>query len=83
MRPGVTRIAELLEGSRRTMRVVRRNLVFSLGYNVIGVGLAMSGVLNPLVAAILMPLSSLTVIISSYRALTFRTPKGGEAPSCR
>jgi Cu2+-exporting ATPase len=83
MRPGVARIAELLEGARRTMRVVRRNLVFSLGYNVIGVGLAMSGVLNPLVAAILMPLSSLTVIMSSYRALTFRTPKDEEAPSCR
>jgi Cu2+-exporting ATPase len=83
MRPGVTRIAELLEGSRRTMRVVRRNLVFSLGYNVIGVGLAMSGMLNPLVAAIVMPLSSLTVIISSYRAQTFRTPKDGEGPPWR
>jgi Cu2+-exporting ATPase len=83
MRPGVTRIAELLDGSRRTMRVVRRNLAFSLGYNVIGVGLAMSGALNPLVAAILMPLSSLTVIISSYRARTFRTAKDGEAPTCR
>jgi Cu2+-exporting ATPase len=70
-RPGVTRIAELLEGARRAMRVVRRNLVFSLGYNVVGVTLAMTGVLNPLVAAILMPLSSLTVIVSSYRARTF------------
>ena len=36
---------------------MRRNLVFSLGYNVVGVALAMTGVLNPLVAAILMPLS--------------------------
>jgi Cu2+-exporting ATPase len=71
VRPGVARIAELLEGSRRAMRVVRRNLIFSLGYNVIGVTLAMTGVLNPLVAAILMPLSSLTVIVSSYRARTF------------
>ena len=34
-------------------------------------------------AAILMPLSSLTVIVSSYRALTFRTAKDEEAPSCR
>jgi Cu2+-exporting ATPase len=67
----VGRIAELLEGAGRTMRVVRRNLVFSLGYNVVGVTLAMTGVLNPLVAAILMPLSSLTVIVSSYRARTF------------
>jgi Cu2+-exporting ATPase len=79
VRPGAARIAELLEGSRRAMRVVRRNLAFSLGYNVIGVTLAMSGLLNPLVAAILMPLSSLTVIVSSYRARTFTRPGTGPA----
>jgi Cu2+-exporting ATPase len=73
-RPGAARIAELLDGARRAMRVVRRNLVFSLGYNVIGVTLAMAGLLNPLVAAVLMPLSSLTVIVSSYRARTFIRP---------
>lgn len=73
-RPGVTPIAELFDGAHRAMRVVRRNLVFSLLYNVAGVALAMTGVLNPLVAAILMPLSSLTVIVSSYRARTFRAP---------
>jgi Cu2+-exporting ATPase len=79
VRPGVGRIAELLDGARRTMRVVRRNLVFSLAYNVIGVTLAMTGVLNPLVAAILMPLSSLTVILSSYRARTFARADAAEA----
>jgi P-type Cu2+ transporter len=79
VRPGVGRIAELLEGARRTMRAVRRNLIFSLGYNVVGVTLAMTGVLNPLMAAILMPLSSLTVILSSYRARTFARPDAEEA----
>jgi P-type Cu2+ transporter len=79
VRPGVGRIADLLDGARRTMRVVRRNLVFSLGYNVVGVTLAMTGVLNPLVAAILMPLSSLTVILSSYRARTFARADAAEA----
>jgi cation transport ATPase len=63
------------------MRVVRRNLAFSLAYNVVGVALAMTGVLNPLVAAVLMPLSSLTVIVSSYRARTFR-PRAGESAPC-
>lgn len=71
-RPGVVPIADLFDGAMRTMRVVRRNLVFSLGYNVLGVILAMTGVLNPLIAAVMMPLSSLTVIVSSYRADTFR-----------
>jgi P-type Cu2+ transporter len=50
---------------------VRRNLVISLVYNVVGVSVAMAGLLDPLVAAVLMPMSSLTVIVSSYRARTF------------
>ena len=45
----------------------------------IGVTLAMTGVLNPLVAAVLMPLSSLTVILSSYRARTFARSDAVEA----
>ena len=76
-RPGVGRLLELVDGSRRTMRVVRRNLAFSVLYNVVGVVLAMSGVLNPLIAAVLMPLSSLTVIVSSYRARSFERAKDG------
>jgi len=70
-RPGVGRLVELVEGSRKTMGVVRRNLLFSLLYNAVAIGLAMTGVLNPLVAAILMPLSSLTVIASSSWAGSF------------
>jgi Cu2+-exporting ATPase len=70
-RPGVARIADALCGARRALRVVRRNLAISLLYNVAGVALAMGGLLSPLVAAVLMPLSSLTVITSSYRARTF------------
>ncbi len=73
--PGVMAVAELFEGAHRTLRVIRRNLVFSLLYNVVGVTLAALGVIGPLGAAILMPLSSLTVVISSYRARTF-APRG-------
>jgi Cu2+-exporting ATPase len=82
-RPGVARIAELLEGSRRTMGVVRRNLVFSLVYNGVGVSAALAGVLDPLVAAVLMPLSSMTVILSSYRSRTFapEAERAGPVPS--
>jgi Cu2+-exporting ATPase len=75
-RPGVAAVADLLDGARRTMKVVRRNLAFSLGYNVVAVVLAMAGHLNPIAAAILMPLSSVTVIASSFRARTFRPASG-------
>ena len=70
-RPGLNRLVELIVGSRRTMRVVKRNLIFSLLYNVVAVVLAMTGFINPLLAAILMPLSSLTVIASSSLSRSF------------
>jgi Cu2+-exporting ATPase len=69
--PGLSAVAEVFEGSHHTIRVIRRNLVFSLCYNVIGATLAIVGVINPLLAAVLMPASSITVIVSSYRARMF------------
>jgi len=70
-RPGLEPVVELLHGSRRTLAVIRRNLVFSLTYNVVAVTFAITGHMSPLLAAILMPLSSMTVVLSSYRARTF------------
>jgi P-type Cu2+ transporter len=70
-RPGLAPIVELLEGSRRTLRVIHRNLVFSLLYNAAAVSLAMAGLMHPALAAVLMPASSITVVLSSYRAKTF------------
>jgi Cu2+-exporting ATPase len=70
-RPGLTPLLELLQGARRTLGVIRRNLVFSLAYNVVAVSFAMTGHMSPLLAAVLMPLSSMTVVLSSYRAKTF------------
>jgi Cu2+-exporting ATPase len=69
--PGLAPVVQLLEGSRRTLAVIRRNLVFSLSYNVVAVSFAISGHMSPILAAILMPLSSMTVVLSSYRAKTF------------
>lgn len=76
---GLGALRRLLAGARRTMRVIRLNLAFSLAYNVVGAALALAGRIDPLAAAILMPLSSLTVILHSYRARTFDS---GDAP-CR
>lgn len=56
---------DFLSLSRETVKVLRRNLNFSLSYNVVFVALALTGHINPLVAAIVMPLSSLTVVGST------------------
>ena len=46
-RPGLAPVVELLEGSRRTLGVIRRNLVFSLAYNIVAVAFAMAGQMQP------------------------------------
>lgn len=71
-KPGLQPLTQLIHGSARTVRVIKGNLLLSLSYNVLGVILAMSGTISPAIAAILMPVSSLTVISTSYRARTFR-----------
>lgn len=80
--PGLAPIVSLVDGSRRTMRVIRRNIAFSLAYNVVGVSLAMTGTINPLIAAVMMPLSSLTVVAGAWYGRTFDAPsRPGRAPA--
>ena len=70
-RPGLLPLAELVAGASGTVRTIRLNLALSLFYNLAGAGLAMSGLLNPLVAAVLMPISSLTVVLISLNNRSF------------
>ncbi|MCK5662009.1 MAG: HAD-IC family P-type ATPase, partial [Thiotrichaceae bacterium] len=63
--PGVTPIVNLIEISKESMKVIYRNLTFSLIYNVLGTVLAIMGLVTPLLAAVLMPISSITVIAST------------------
>ncbi|RVU42757.1 heavy metal translocating P-type ATPase [Lujinxingia sediminis] len=77
MRQGLTPVEDLLDGSKTIMRTVRRNLLGSAIYNVFGVSLAALGLVSPLVAALLMPISSLAVVASSLSQRSFepRPPK--------
>lgn len=63
--PGLAPVEKLITLSQETMKVIRRNLVLSLMYNSLSVTAAFMGWISPLVAAIIMPLSSLTVLIST------------------
>jgi len=60
----LSRIPYLLDFSKRVIRLIRRNVIFSLAYNGVGILLAAFGVINPLVAAVLMPISSLWIIFT-------------------
>jgi Cu+-exporting ATPase len=48
--------------AKKAMRVIQWSLYGSLCYNLIGIGFAVSGQLEPVVAAILMPLSAISVV---------------------
>jgi P-type Cu2+ transporter len=73
-RPGLAPLAELVQGAGRTLRVIRRNIAVSLAYNVVGASLAMTGIMDPLIAAVVMPVSSLTVVLVAWRSRTFEIP---------
>ncbi|PRP96595.1 Copper-exporting P-type ATPase A [Enhygromyxa salina] len=75
--PGLAEVAELFEGARRTMAIIRRNLGFSLGYNLVFASLALAGLVGPLAAALLMPASSLTVVLSSALSRSFDDRRAG------
>jgi Cu+-exporting ATPase len=48
--------------STTAMRIVRAGFIISFIYNIIGISFAASGLLTPLISAILMPLSSVTAV---------------------
>ncbi|HEX7123416.1 MAG TPA: heavy metal translocating P-type ATPase [Gemmatimonadaceae bacterium] len=70
-RPGLSALAQLIDGSQRTFATIRRGMLLSLAYNVVGVTLALSGAITPLMAAVLMPASSLTVLLVAWRGRSF------------
>lgn len=70
-RSGLGPIARAATGSRQAVATIRRGIAISLAYNVVGIGLAMTGFLSPLVAAIMMPLSSISVVSLALRGRSF------------
>jgi heavy metal translocating P-type ATPase len=60
-------VPRLFRLARRTMRIVRQNLVWAFGYNTVGILLAAFGYLRPVIAAAAMVLSSLFVVGNSLR----------------
>lgn len=55
-------LGRFITASKKTMNIVKMSFVLSLLYNVIGIYFAVTGQLVPVIAAILMPLSSISVV---------------------
>jgi Cu+-exporting ATPase len=61
----IGKIPELIEISRKTMTKVKQNYFWAFIYNLVGLPLAALGLLNPMIAAAAMSLSSVSVITNS------------------
>jgi len=69
LRGGISQMLELFKISYKTRKVIHVNLAFSLFYNLVGAYLALTGYVSPLLAAVLMPISSLVIISNTFWGL--------------
>ena len=68
MRPDLRLIPDAVALAKKTFGVIRQNIFWAFFYNIVVIPLAVIGVLHPIVAALAMAFSSLTVVGNSLRA---------------
>jgi heavy metal translocating P-type ATPase len=67
---GIARLATAIALARRTRRIMRSNIAWAIGYNLVAIPVAIAGLAPPVAAAVAMALSSITVVANSLRLAT-------------
>ena len=69
----IEQLPHLILLSKRMMRTIRINLTFSMALNVVAIILAMTGILNPVIGALVHNAGSILVIINAAFLLKYKT----------
>lgn len=73
----LTKLPAFIGLARNGKQVIMASFVISLVYNVAGIGLAVQGLLSPVVCAVLMPLSSISVVVFTTVMMNYFAYKKG------
>ncbi|MBF9254160.1 heavy metal translocating P-type ATPase metal-binding domain-containing protein [Pontibacter sp. 172403-2] len=71
------KLSQFIGFSKKSMNIILASFAVSLVYNVVGLTFAVQGLFSPIVSAILMPISSLSVILFATLAVKFSAKRAG------
>jgi Cu+-exporting ATPase len=63
---GVAKLERMMRYAKSGRSIIMTSFVLSILYNIIGLYFAVQGILSPVIAAILMPISSVSIILLTY-----------------
>jgi|WetSurMetagenome_2_1015567.scaffolds.fasta_scaffold04871_4 P-type Cu+ transporter len=70
-----SKLPEMILYSKTSMKIIYLSFIFSVLYNIVGLYFAVNGLLSPLFAAVLMPVSSVSVVLFCVIVSNFMAKK--------
>ncbi|GAA4445231.1 heavy metal translocating P-type ATPase metal-binding domain-containing protein [Pontibacter saemangeumensis] len=71
------KLSKFIGFSKKSMRIILASFALSLVYNVVGLSLAVQGLFTPIASAILMPISSISVIVFATLSVRLAAKRAG------